>query len=126
MELEIDGLFKSMLLLKKKKYAALVYSENNGVVRLQKETKGLDLVRRDWCPLSKEVGNYVLDILLSDAEREDVVVRIHEYLVEIGESVRQGKRDVYEFVITKGLSKAPQDYPDANNQPHVQVLYFRS
>jgi len=22
--------------------------------------KGLDMVRRDWCPLSKTIGNYVL------------------------------------------------------------------
>ena len=24
------------------------------------EQKGLDIVRRDWCPLSKDVGNYAL------------------------------------------------------------------
>jgi hypothetical protein len=31
------------------------------------EAKGLDMVRRDWCPLSKDTGNYVLQQILSGA-----------------------------------------------------------
>ena len=66
LEIEVEGIFKSMLLLKKKKYAALVLEENGKVHR---ETKGLDLVRRDWCPASKQLGNKVLDFILSDISR---------------------------------------------------------
>ena len=51
------GIFKSMLLLKKKKYAALVINEHaNGTITYDKEMKGLDLVRRDWCGVSKDTG----------------------------------------------------------------------
>jgi DNA polymerase alpha subunit A len=66
LEIEIDGLFKSMLLLKKKKYAALII-ENPGTKeeKITTELKGLDMVRRDWCPLSKAVGNFVLSEILS-------------------------------------------------------------
>lgn len=66
LEIEIDGIFKSMLLLKKKKYAALVV-ENFGTPeeKITTELKGLDMVRRDWCPLSKNVGNFVLTQILS-------------------------------------------------------------
>lgn len=66
LEIEIDGVFKSLLLLKKKKYAALKY-ENFGTpdAKVVQEVKGLDMVRRDWCPLSKTVGNYVLSQILS-------------------------------------------------------------
>eukprot|EP00955_Chlamydomonas_euryale_P066760 359639-Chlamydomonas_euryale.AAC.1 len=46
-----------MLLLKKKKYAA-VKLEADGSESI--EQKGLDIVRRDWSPLSKDAGNYVL------------------------------------------------------------------
>eukprot|EP00962_Isochrysis_galbana_P007069 scaffold1903_cov73-Isochrysis_galbana.AAC.1 len=56
---------KSMLLLKKKKYAALLVEEVNGKLVLTRETKGLDLVRRDWCNLSREAGSTVLDFILS-------------------------------------------------------------
>ena len=45
--------------MKKKKYAALIASKNrkSGEIEYEKETKGLDLVRRDWCQLSKDVGH---------------------------------------------------------------------
>lgn len=56
LEIAIDGIFKPLLLLKKKKYAAIVVNEVNGKIVLKKESKGLDLVRRDWCDLSHEMG----------------------------------------------------------------------
>ena len=59
LEIEIDGIFKKLLLLKKKKYAALVVSENpDGTISTVTETKGLDMVRRDWCGLSVETSSY--------------------------------------------------------------------
>lgn len=61
LEIEIDGIFKSLLLLKKKKYAALKLEGTGADEKVVREMKGLDMVRRDWCPLSKNVGNYVLD-----------------------------------------------------------------
>lgn len=66
LEIEIDGIFKAMLLLKKKKYAALVI-ENFGTKdeKVTREIKGLDMVRRDWCPLSKTVSEKVLSEILS-------------------------------------------------------------
>lgn len=102
LELDLDGIFKSMLLLKKKKYAALVIKEisvpvtgekyldtyrlltyvgsalattntsvgtvSNGVlttIQYEKELKGLDLVRRDWCPLSQETGRQAIRVVVN-------------------------------------------------------------
>lgn len=60
LEIDIDGVFKSLLLLKKKKYAALVVENHgNGRFSVKQELKGLDIVRRDWCDLAKECGKYV-------------------------------------------------------------------
>lgn len=57
LEIDIDGVFKSMLLLKKKKYAALSVSKGpDGKYVEHKELKGLDIVRRDWSDLAKEAG----------------------------------------------------------------------
>lgn len=63
LEIEIDGIFRSLLLLKKKKYAALVVLPNNA--GLEKQVKGLEVVRRDWCDWSREMGSHILDIILS-------------------------------------------------------------
>lgn len=91
LEIEIDGVFKSLLLLKKKKYAALNV-ENFGTPyeKVVKEVKGLDMVRRDWCNLSKEVGNFVLEEILSGKDREKIVVELNNYLSDIGEKMKEG------------------------------------
>lgn len=47
------------------------------------EQKGLDIVRRDWCALSKDVGNYALARILSGVPREEVVDAIHTQLHEV-------------------------------------------
>lgn len=47
------------------------------------EQKGLDMVRRDWCPLSKDVGNFALREILSAKPKEDVVAAIHDHLNKV-------------------------------------------
>ena len=120
LEIEIDGLFKSMLLLKKKKYAALVI-ENPGTKdeKITTELKGLDMVRRDWCPLSKAVGNYVLKEILSGKQREDVVMSLNEYLSNTGEKMKKGDINLSEYIITKQLTRSPSEYSDPKSLPHV-------
>jgi len=51
------------------------------------EQKGLDIVRRDWCPLSKDVGNFALRAILSGEPREVVVNAIHEHLADVKDKV---------------------------------------
>ncbi|KAI9145154.1 DNA polymerase family B-domain-containing protein [Paraphysoderma sedebokerense] len=121
LEIEMDGFFQRMLLLKKKKYAALLVEEKDGKLVTTVETKGLDLVRRDWCGLSHDVSNYVLQQILSGDNREDVLDRIHKHLSKVGEEVRQGLIPIEKYVINKGLTKQPEAYADAKSQPHVQV-----
>jgi len=122
LELEIDGTFRSMLLLKKKKYAAITAEPRGDSLIYGKEMKGLDLVRRDWCIQSKDTGRFVLDqILNAENDRDSVVIQIHKHLHELSQTMRDGKLPLEKYVITKGLSKHPKDYPDAKSQPHVHV-----
>ncbi|TWW71126.1 DNA polymerase alpha catalytic subunit isoform X1 [Takifugu flavidus] len=125
LEIDIDGVFKSLLLLKKKKYAALVV-ENHGDGRytLKQELKGLDIVRRDWCDLAKECGNYVIGQILSDQSRDVIVENIQKHLVEMGEKVAAGDIPLNQYEIHKALAKDPQDYPDKKSLPHVHVALW--
>ena len=122
LEIEIDGIFKAMLLLKKKKYAALTI-ENFGTKdeKVCKEVKGLDMVRRDWCPLSKHVGQTVLDAILSGKQRDQVLLHLNEFLSSIGEKLKAGSIELSQFIITKQLTRRPEDYSDTKALPHVQV-----
>jgi len=126
LEIDIDGIFSMMLLLKKKKYAALKVSEEaGGILRESREVKGLDMVRRDWCVLSKHLGERVLDCIMSpvkeDREPDKVVAAVHSLLASTAADMRANRLPLEGYVITKGLNKAPQDYPDAKGQPHLQV-----
>ena len=121
MELEIDGVFKSMLLLKKKKYAAVTVEKKDGKLVEEKEMKGLDLVRRDWCIQSKDSGRLVLDHVLSGNETELVVNEIHSHLEALANKMRANELPLDKYVITKGLSKHPNEYPDSKSLPHVGV-----
>ncbi|CCI39482.1 unnamed protein product [Albugo candida] len=126
LELEVDSIFKTILLLNKKKYAALVVKEttdtSNGIaVRYEKEVKGLDLVRRDWCVISKGVGHDILDHILSGRARDEVVDTIHTYLETVAARIRSEQDPIDQFVITKSLNKQPEQYPDGAKQYHVQV-----
>ncbi|KAK1323373.1 DNA polymerase alpha catalytic subunit [Acorus calamus] len=121
LEIDLDGLYKRMLLLKKKKYAAVKVQFKDGKPYEVIERKGLDMVRRDWSLLSKEIGDFCLSQILSGGTCEDVVESIHSSLMKVQEEMRNGKVTLEKYVITKSLTKSPQDYPDAKNQPHVQV-----
>ncbi|KAM9577340.1 DNA polymerase alpha catalytic subunit isoform 1-T1 [Trichechus inunguis] len=125
LEIDIDGVFKSLLLLKKKKYAALVVEPTlDGNYFTKQELKGLDIVRRDWCDLAKDTGNFVIGQILSDQNRDTIVENIQKRLIEIGENVLNGSIPVSQFEINKALTKDPQDYPDKKSLPHVHVALW--
>ncbi|XP_035145070.1 DNA polymerase alpha catalytic subunit isoform X3 [Callithrix jacchus] len=125
LEIDIDGIFKSLLLLKKKKYAALVVEPtSDGKYITKQELKGLDIVRRDWCDLAKDTGSFVIGQILSDQSRDIIVENIQKRLIEIGENVLNGSVPVSQFEINKALTKDPQDYPDKKSLPHVHVALW--
>lgn len=124
LELDRDGIFKSMLLLKKKKYAAVTITEVDGKIVEDTEMKGLDLVRRDWCPLSKTTGIFVVNTILSGKPRDEIVYTIHSFLHELASNVREKKEENTQFIITKGLNKHPKDYAGNYFVILFKFLYF--
>ncbi|CAH8335889.1 unnamed protein product [Eruca vesicaria subsp. sativa] len=121
LKIDCDGIYKRMLLLKKKKYAAVKLEFKDGKICEDIERKGLDIVRRDWSLLSKEIGDLCLAKILSGGSCEDVVEAIHNELMKIKEEMRNGQVALEKYVITKSLTKSPEAYPDPKSQPHVQV-----
>ena len=137
LEIELDGVYARMLLLKKKKYAALKLDSGAASAAIDggtavaslptiREAKGLDIVRRDWCPLAKDAGNRALDAILGGGPADDVVAAIHDALRDVAAKVAAGAVPLHKFVITKALTKRPQEYADADAQPHVQVAMRRA
>lgn len=56
LEIEIDHIFRRLLLHAKKKYAAITMTESEGVWKEKLDVKGLDMRRREYCQLSKDTS----------------------------------------------------------------------
>lgn len=114
LEIDLDAVFERILLLNKKKYAAVKIDE---LGEKATEVKGLDMKRREFSKISKDssrsVGsaNYsgeadmplsaVLKEILSGEATEIVVSKIHELLTSLGHEVRQGNVALEDFIIFK-------------------------
>ena len=121
LEIDIDNVFRRILLQAKKKYAAINLVQVDGKFVDKMEVKGLDMKRREFCNLSKEVSSKLLNEILSGDEAEVVITRIHEYLREISGKMRAGEVPTHKYTIYTKLGKAPKDYPNADSMPQVQV-----
>lgn len=88
LEIGIDGVYKRLLLNNKKRYSGLCITnaeellEANGEEvepQYKMEVKGMDVIRREWCDLSKETGNSLLNLILSDEDNfKDEIYKILE------------------------------------------------
>lgn len=121
-ELDIDGVYKFMLLLNKKKYAAVkVAKSKTGDLIATQELKGLDIVRRDWSQISVTAGKMVLEQLFSDSPLDERIDNIHTYLEKIRDNINDDEVPLAMMTVTRQLTKAPKEYLKISSLPHVQV-----
>ena len=125
LEIDIDGVFQCLLLHRKKKYAALRVVDYTGAgTNLKHEVKGLEIVRRDWCQLSKTICQAILRVALDPTKTNDDVVEFTmSELDKIASLVRSRLLSLNLFVVTKSLTKDPMQYNEqaAANLPHVVI-----
>ncbi|AFM98318.1 DNA polymerase type-B alpha subfamily catalytic domain-containing protein [Encephalitozoon hellem ATCC 50504] len=135
-EIEVDKVFKKLLLYKKKKYAGLYVGEDG---RSGIEYKGLDLVRKDFCEASRRICRVVLELLLTDPEdpeayevfyKDEPKKDLNDGNSKIREAVHDELRKLRsdleglpakDFVIHNTLSKAPENYGPSATLPHVSL-----
>lgn len=53
--------------------------------------------------------------------KAEVIELVHERARQVAAQLAAGQLPLGSFIITKQLTKRPEDYPDARVQPHVQV-----
>lgn len=122
LEIDIDNIFRRILLQAKKKYAAVNLVETDGKYVEKMEIKGLDMKRREYCPLSREISKKLLDEILSGNDIEDSVQKIHDYLREISSKMREGKVQIPKYIILTQLGKSPTEYgQNGDTMPQIQV-----
>lgn len=122
LEIDIDNVFKRLLLHSKKKYAALNASLNEANEEITTlEVKGLDMKRREYCPLSKELSIFVLNEILGSSDPQEALNEIYKKLEEIKDSFEKNAIPMVKLRINTKLSKDPSKYPGGKNMPAVQV-----
>ncbi len=108
-----EGIFKTILFLTKKRYAGYLFEDKeNGKLIF----KGIEVVRRDWCPLVEEVLSNVLNFILI----ENNTKKAFEYVQNIIEKLRKNEIEIEKLAITKTLTKPINKYK--GQQPHVELV----
>ena len=110
-ELEFEKVYLPFMLLKKKRYCGKKYEE--GHVKI--DMKGLECVRRDFCPLLVKTQKEMLTILMNTMNVEkacNVVVRAVQEL-------SLGKIPLKLLTMSKKLSRSPHEYKAL--AAHVQL-----
>lgn len=123
LEIDIDNVFQRLLLTAKKKYAALnvIKGDHDNVVT-KLEVKGLDMKRREYCPLTKKVSEDVLSMLLSEDDEEESLNKIYDYLEGVSDNLIENKISLDQYRINTRLGKDPENYgADGKNKPVVQA-----
>ena len=115
-EAKIENVFKTLLILAKKRYAGLVIEQNNSEVKESIVMKGIETVRRDWCDLTSETLFSVLEIVLKEQSAKKAV----EYVKGILSKLERNEISIEKLVITKSISKSLRDYKGV--QPHIEVV----
>lgn len=99
LEIDIDNVFRRLLLHAKKKYAAINMIEVDGKYVDKLEVKGLDMKRREYCALSKEVSSRLLNEILSGEDPEVVISKVHDYLRDLSTKMREEKIPKPKYII---------------------------
>ncbi|MBI4015338.1 MAG: hypothetical protein HY362_01310 [Candidatus Aenigmarchaeota archaeon] len=115
LELKFEKIFKSFLILTKKRYAGWYFEKQGNDWKTKVDMKGIETVRRDWCELTSESMEKTIDILLKE---QDIKKAAH-FIRGIIQDLNDGKIPLEKLTIVKGVSKSLSSYDGI--QPHVEL-----
>ena len=124
LEIDIDNIFRRLLLHAKKKYAAINMVEVDGKYVDKLEVKGLDMKRREYCALSKEASSKLLNLILSGEDSELAVEKVHEYLRELSTNMREEKIPAQKYIIftvRDSLNQGKHHHTDRNHRNLAKI-----
>jgi len=115
-QIKIENVFKTLLVLTKKRYAGWSFEKSNGEWKGKLIMKGIETVRRDWCDLTSKTLFDVLKLLLEEQNPK----KAFNHVKGIITNLEKNEIQIEDLVITKSISKALKDYKGI--QPHVELV----
>eukprot|EP00667_Euglena_gracilis_P001355 EG_transcript_1356 len=113
-KLEFEKVYFPYLLMNKKRYAGLLYTKPDKHDYL--DCKGIESVRRDNCPLVKNMVQNILNKILIDRSVDEAI----RYAKQTISDLLMNRLDISHLVISKSLSKSGEEY--AAKQAHVELV----
>lgn len=110
-ELEFEKCYYPYMLFSKKRYAGMMYTKPTAPDYV--DVKGLQLVRRDNCPLVKDVSSAILHKIMHERSAEQAVEEARAAVLR----VLRHEEPLDKFVVSKALRA---DYKNTA-QPHLYV-----
>ncbi len=115
LELDFDKLFRTFLIMTKKRYAGWCFSKENGKWVDSIITKGIETVRRDWCDLVSEAQQKVLEFILKKGDVKSAT----RYVQDIITKLKRNEIPLEKLTIVKSITKSLDEYEGV--LPHVEV-----
>lgn len=113
-KMEFEKVYFPFLLMNKKRYAGLSFGSVEDKGKL--DFKGIEVVRRDWCLLVRQMVEHSLNLLLRERSKERAVAYVRESVT----ALRSGRVDFRLLVISKALVRdGAEAY--AARQAHVEL-----
>ncbi len=115
--LVFEKCYSPFLLMQKKRYAGLLWQNPDHYDKI--DCKGIETVRRDNCPLVKDVVNNVLKKILIERSYEEAI----NYCKGVISDLLQNRIDLSLLVISKGLGKKMKQEKKDDNQYQVRAAH---
>jgi DNA polymerase I len=115
LQMEFEKIYKTFLILTKKRYAGLKLEKTHGGWKEGLDMRGIETVRRDWCPLVGQTLLEVLRILLKDRNIDAAKTLIRE----VAGRLSAGEMPLEKLTIVKGITRGLDSY--AGMQPHIEL-----
>lgn len=112
--LEFEKVFAPFLLMAKKRYAGVLFASSPD--RPDKiDVKGAESTRRDNCPLVRHTVDGIFRRLLKENDRDGAI----RFAADRVRQLREGRVDLAHLIVSKSLSRRPEDYANPKSTGHV-------
>ena len=115
LELEFEKIYKTFLILTKKRYAGWRFDKTDAGWQDRMEMRGIETVRRDWCPIVSELMLDVLNTILKEGD----LAKAKDLVRKTLDDLKQGRIPLSKLTIVKGITKSLDGYEGM--LPHIEA-----
>lgn len=115
LELEFEKIYRTFLILTKKRYAGWKFEKSEDGWHDELQMRGIETVRRDWCPLVSELMLQVLNTVLKEGDLAKAIELVKGTINDL----REGKIPLEKLTIIKGITKSVESYEGM--LPHIEL-----